>query len=174
MSYDAMFNSRTSIMESLRATVRGRVQLAELLVQMHNLLVRGAPTAATAASGGGGEGDVPPPLVGAEAAERPETLTMPVYPSRPGKQHCGFFIKTGHCRYGGQCAFDHPPEFGVQLTEAGLPFRPGQPVCGFYHKTLQCKFGPSCKFHHPKLVAIYAGSAAVVAQGGGGGGNGAS
>jgi serine/threonine-protein kinase/endoribonuclease IRE1 len=70
-------------------------------------------------------------VVGYEVAEGTETLTTPAYPSRPGKQHCDFFIKTGHCRFGGECVFDHPPKYGVQLTEAGLPFRPGQPVCDF-------------------------------------------
>lgn len=88
-----------------------------------------------------------------------EELHTPLFPSRPGKQICDFFMKTGHCKYGTECVFDHPPEYAVQLTEQGLPFRAGHPICTFYQKTQQCKFGPSCKFHHPKLVPIYAGSA---------------
>eukprot|EP00775_Hariotina_reticulata_P013052 gene13052-13179_t len=88
-----------------------------------------------------------------------EVLHMAAFPSRPGKQLCDFYSKTGHCKYGSDCVYDHPAEYAVQLTEEGLPFRPGEPVCTFYYKTMQCKFGPSCKFHHPKLVPIYAGSA---------------
>lgn len=120
----------------------------------------GLATAAAAAAGsGGGAADGSPPVVGYTIAEEEEVLHMPSFPLRPGKQHCDFYVKTGHCKYGVDCVFDHPPEYVVPLTEQGLPFRPGQPVCTFYQKTQQCKYGPSCKFHHPKLVPIYAGSA---------------
>jgi serine/threonine-protein kinase/endoribonuclease IRE1 len=100
-----------------------------------------------------------PPVVGYSLAEDDEELHLPSFPSRPGKQICDFFMKTGHCKYGIECVFDHPSEFAVQLTKQGLPYRAGQPICTFYQKTQQCKFGPSCKFHHPKLLPIYAGSA---------------
>jgi serine/threonine-protein kinase/endoribonuclease IRE1 len=99
------------------------------------------------------------PVVGYELAEEDEPLHTPSFPVRPGKQHCEFYTKTGHCKYGGDCVFDHPPEYAVPLTEQGLPYRPDQPVCTFYQRTQQCKYGPACKFHHPKLVPIYAGSA---------------
>jgi serine/threonine-protein kinase/endoribonuclease IRE1 len=110
------------------------------------------------ASSGGGA-DVAAPVVGYAVAEEEEPLFMPSFPLRPGKQHCEFYTKTGHCKYGDDCVFDHPPEYAVALTEQGLPYRPEQPVCTFYQRTQQCKYGPSCKFHHPKLVPIYAGSA---------------
>jgi serine/threonine-protein kinase/endoribonuclease IRE1 len=72
---------------------------------------------------------------------------------------CDFYCKTGHCRYGAECVFDHPPEFQVPLTALGLPFRQGEPVCKFYKQNNACKFGPACKFHHPPQVPVYAGSA---------------
>ncbi len=74
-----------------------------------------------------------------------------------------FFTKTGHCKYGDACVFDHPPELSVALTSLGLPLRPGQPVCTFYLKNSNCKFGPSCKFHHPPLRTMFAGQALVQA-----------
>ena len=52
------------------------------------------------------------------------------------------------CRFGATCKFDHPPEFAVALSRAGLPLRPGQPPCSFFQRTGACKFGPSCKFDH--------------------------
>lgn len=81
------------------------------------------------------------------------------FPRRPGKTPCEFFMKTGHCKFGDTCVFDHPEAFAVHLTHLGLPLRPDQPVCAFYLKNNECKFGPSCKFHHPLLRPVYAGSA---------------
>lgn len=80
------------------------------------------------------------------------------FPRRPGKQQCEFYAKTGHCKFGDTCCFDHPPEFAVQLSPLGLPLRPDQPLCTFYLKNNECRFGPSCKFHHPMLRPILAGS----------------
>ena len=72
------------------------------------------------------------------------------FPSRPGEPICDFYSKTGHCRFGEGCRFDHPPHFAVQLNSAGLPLRPGEPACSHHEKTGQCKYGPACKFDHPE------------------------
>jgi serine/threonine-protein kinase/endoribonuclease IRE1 len=74
---------------------------------------------------------------------------VPSFPQRPGHAVCDFYQKTGHCRFGEGCKFDHPPCFAVPLNARGLPLRPGQTVCAFYQRTGDCKFGPSCKFDHP-------------------------
>lgn len=103
-------------------------------------------------------------VVGYHVAEGQEVLHVVPFPCRPGKQLCEFFVKTGHCKFGEECVFDHPAEYAVPLTEDELPFRPGQPVCTYYYKTRLCKFGPSCKFHHPKLIPILAGSAVLQQQ----------
>ena len=71
------------------------------------------------------------------------------FPRRPDQPLCDFFSRTGHCKFGEGCKFDHPPKFAVCLNERGLPLRPGQPICSFYSRTGACKFGPSCKFDHP-------------------------
>jgi serine/threonine-protein kinase/endoribonuclease IRE1 len=102
-------------------------------------------------------------VVGYEVDGGSEPLHWPVFPRRPGQQACDFFTKTGTCKYGHDCCFDHPEQFVVPLTEQQLPYREGQPVCAFYLKTRLCKFGAACKFHHPRLRPIYAGSAAPVA-----------
>ena len=31
-----------------------------------------------------------------------------VYPERPGAPECGFYVKTGRCKFGGRCHFHHP------------------------------------------------------------------
>lgn len=74
---------------------------------------------------------------------------MAVFPRRAGAPVCDFYSKTGHCRYGEACRFDHPPEYAVKLNSKGLPIRPGATLCSFYERTGDCKFGAACKFHHP-------------------------
>ena len=74
----------------------------------------------------------------------------PSFPCRPGQPLCDFYTKTGHCKFGEACKFDHPAHFGVQLNSLGLPLRQGESVCGHFEKTHTCKFGPACKFHHPE------------------------
>ena len=85
--------------------------------------------------------------LGAQAAP-PRTAA---FPARPGQPPCEFYVKTGHCKFGEACRFDHPPQFAVALNSAGLPLRPGEPACAHFEKTRLCKFGPACKFDHPEL-----------------------
>lgn len=96
-------------------------------------------------------------------------------PIRPGETDCPFYVKTGSCKFGSNCRFNHPDRILVNMPPAVMPFaahdqplvgysgmlpqhslgapippqRPGEPECTFYIKTGECKFGPSCKFHHP-------------------------
>jgi len=76
-------------------------------------------------------------------------------PIRPGKQQCSFFLKTGTCKFGAKCIFDHPEGCGgtqgVEMNSLGFPMRPGGTICAFYMRTGQCKFGSSCKHDHPEL-----------------------
>jgi len=32
-----------------------------------------------------------------------------VFPRRPGQKQCDFYMKTGRCKFGSRCVFDHPP-----------------------------------------------------------------
>ncbi|PKA61042.1 Zinc finger CCCH domain-containing protein 37 [Apostasia shenzhenica] len=86
-----------------------------------------------------------------------------IYPQRPGEIECDYYMKTGHCKFGDRCKFDHPldrsapslavakqqPQQAVKLTLAGLPRREGSVACPFYMKTGTCKFGVTCRFDHP-------------------------
>ena len=92
----------------------------------------------------------------------PPDAVIPAFPERPGAPPCDFFAKTGHCRYGELCRFDHPRAFAVGLSrESGLPVRPGEPRCSFFERTGACKYGACCKFDHSPF-----------ARAGGGGGRG--
>ncbi|KAH7298975.1 hypothetical protein KP509_25G067600 [Ceratopteris richardii] len=70
---------------------------------------------------------------------------------------CVHFFRTGNCRYGPNCRFNHrvrvqDPTQGTSYPAqlpVEYPERIGQPDCQFYLKTGTCKFGTQCKYHHP-------------------------
>ncbi len=79
-------------------------------------------------------------------------MDAPLYPLRPGEQDCRDFLRTGRCKYGESCKYNHPlnVESGGGLADGGpLPSRPGEPVCHYFLKHGICKFGQTCKFDHP-------------------------
>jgi hypothetical protein len=98
------------------------------------------------------------------------------YPVRPGEQDCRDFLRTGRCKYGESCKYNHPlgVESGGGITDGGpLPSRPGEAVCHYFLKHGICKFGQACKFDHPNGPHVEKGLGASTNVGGGGGtGNG--
>jgi len=77
----------------------------------------------------------------------PGTSSGGDHPIRPGEPDCQFFLKTGNCKFGESCKFNHPPEKTHSAFEH--PVREGVADCSFYIKTGQCRFGSSCKYNHP-------------------------
>lgn len=81
-------------------------------------------------------------------------MEMSPFPERPGEPDCTYYVRTGMCKYGMTCRYNHPPDRKLAISAArakgGYPERPGQPECQYYLKTGTCKFGATCKFHHPK------------------------
>lgn len=78
-------------------------------------------------------------------------------PERPSQPECLYYMKTGSCKYGTTCKYDHPrgnPGSSPTLGPFGLPLRPGRAVCTFYSTYGSCKYGSACKFDHP-LVEYY-------------------
>ncbi|KAM0879559.1 hypothetical protein ACQ4PT_034162 [Festuca glaucescens] len=83
-----------------------------------------------------------------------------IFPERPDQPECQFYMKTGDCKFGAVCKFNHPKERMVPapncaLSSLGLPLRLGEPVCTFYSRYGICKFGPNCKFDHPMGTVMY-------------------
>ena len=113
-----------------------------------------------ATAGSSAVAGAPQVVVGYEVADEGEPLDFHVkgFPRREGKQLCDFFVKTGFCKFGDTCVFDHPDEYSCKFTPTNLPLRPQEPVCSFYLKHAVCKFGPACRFHHPRLKPIFSGS----------------
>ena len=90
-----------------------------------------------------------------------------------GVEDCRDYLRTGRCKYGSSCKYNHPPNVQsgggmkapIDPSEPMFPVRPNEPVCQYYMKHGTCKFGQACKFHHPPqtpLQAVMNGSGAVM------------
>ncbi|OEL14888.1 Zinc finger CCCH domain-containing protein 63 [Dichanthelium oligosanthes] len=101
-----------------------------------------------------------------------EAVELGPYPERVGEPDCSYYMRTGMCRFGMTCKFNHPADRKLAVAAARMkgeyPQRNGQPECqnekecAYYLRTGQCKFGSTCKFHHPQpstmMVAAQIGS----------------
>ncbi|XP_023735181.1 zinc finger CCCH domain-containing protein 43 [Lactuca sativa] len=79
------------------------------------------------------------------------------HPIRPDAENCSFFVRTGTCRFGRMCRFNHPVStkiyvdrgksniFGAGSSSKSLSRIP----CKFY-QIGHCKYGESCRFNHSK------------------------
>ncbi|KAF8694094.1 hypothetical protein HU200_038554 [Digitaria exilis] len=89
-----------------------------------------------------------------------EAMEMGPYPERVGEPDCSYYMRTGTCRFGVTCKFNHPADRKLAVAAARMkgeyPQRTGQPDCQYYLKTGTCKFGATCKFHHPREKAAMA------------------
>ncbi|CAA0828178.1 Zinc finger CCCH domain-containing protein 32 [Striga hermonthica] len=82
------------------------------------------------------------------------------FPERPGQPDCNYYMKTGDCKYGSSCRYNHPSDWDAlrsnfALSPLGLPLRPGEQACSFYLQKGFCKFGRACKFDHPTSTENY-------------------
>ncbi len=82
------------------------------------------------------------------------------YPIRPGEADCRDYLRTGRCKYGEACKYNHPPEVEsgggikpVNPSEPIFPIRPTEPPCQYFLKHGTCKFAQSCKFNHPRVLS---------------------
>ncbi|VVB14751.1 unnamed protein product [Arabis nemorensis] len=77
--------------------------------------------------------------------------------SCPKRADCSYYIRTGLCRFGSTCRFNHPHDRKLVIATTRIkgeyPERIGEPECEFYLKTGTCKFKVTCKFHHPRNKA---------------------
>lgn len=55
------------------------------------------------------------------------------FPERPGQPDCKYYMRTGDCKYGQSCRYNHPPNWAISmpssaLSPLGLPLRSVRPV----------------------------------------------
>ncbi|EOA24042.1 hypothetical protein CARUB_v10017261mg [Capsella rubella] len=86
-----------------------------------------------------------------------------VYPVRPGAEDCSFYMRTGSCKFGSSCKFNHPLSRKIQIArdnkvrekeEDGDKLRLID--CKYYFRTGGCKYGESCRFNHTKSKSCLA------------------
>lgn len=79
------------------------------------------------------------------------------YPVRPEAEDCSYYMKTGTCKFGSNCKFNHPVRRKNQATKEKVKEReepterPGQTECKYYLRTGGCKFGKSCRYNHSRV-----------------------
>jgi len=78
-----------------------------------------------------------------------EGVSVDGLPMRPGQRICESYLKTGNCRSGAACRWDHPEGFRVTYNSDGYPVRPWAPVCPYYMAMGTCDHRNTCKWHHP-------------------------
>nr|GME13183.1 zinc finger CCCH domain-containing protein 67-like isoform X3 [Ipomoea batatas] len=77
------------------------------------------------------------------------------YPLRPDAEDCSYYMKTGNCKFGFHCKFNHPrrktqwPKDKGTLKEENQE-RAVQTECKFYLTSAGCKYGKSCKYNHSR------------------------
>ncbi|CAH8346211.1 unnamed protein product [Eruca vesicaria subsp. sativa] len=85
-------------------------------------------------------------------------MMMMVYPVRPDAEDCSFYIRTGSCKYGSSCKFNHPVRRKLQIGREKVRERereedvenPRLMECKYYFRTGGCKYGDTCRFSHTK------------------------
>ncbi|XP_034673735.1 zinc finger CCCH domain-containing protein 67-like isoform X2 [Vitis riparia] len=93
-----------------------------------------------------------------ESAAKDDKSARFQYPVRPDAVDCSFYLRTGTCKFGSNCKFNHPIRRKNQVAKEKVkekekeefPERPGQTECKYYLRTGGCKFGKACRYNHTK------------------------
>ncbi|KAL5750686.1 hypothetical protein ACOSP7_025289 [Xanthoceras sorbifolium] len=92
------------------------------------------------------------------------------FPVRPDAEDCAYYMKTGTCKFGSNCKFNHPVRRKNQAAKERVKDRedslewPGQNQnqiqsqsqsqsqieCKYYLRTGGCKFGKACRYNHTR------------------------
>lgn len=79
-----------------------------------------------------------------------------MYPVRPEAEDCAFYMRTGNCKYGSICKFNHPVRRRNQVVRDNAKEKDEdaeklrQIECKYYFRTGGCKYGESCRYNHTK------------------------
>ncbi|XWS37161.1 hypothetical protein CRYUN_Cryun19dG0019200 [Craigia yunnanensis] len=78
------------------------------------------------------------------------------YPVRPEAEDCAYYMKTGLCKFGSNCRFNHPVRRKNQAVKEKIKEKdestenPSQTECKYYLRTGGCKFGKACRYNHSR------------------------
>lgn len=107
-----------------------------------------------------------------EEEEETEKSLMSEFPVRSGVEDCSFYLRTGMCKFGMNCKFNHPPDRktlgakvkkgkegpadGAEENAKGKDEslgKEGQIDCKYFDRPGGCKFGKACKFNHNRKTS---------------------
>nr|GEV05478.1 zinc finger, CCCH-type [Tanacetum cinerariifolium] len=80
------------------------------------------------------------------------------YPLRPDAEDCSYYMRTGMCKFGSNCRFNHPlrkrnqgaKDTRKQKDENFERHGPQQIECKYFSSSGGCKYGKACKYNHTK------------------------
>ncbi|KAK1377246.1 Zinc finger, CCCH-type [Heracleum sosnowskyi] len=78
------------------------------------------------------------------------------YPLRPDAEDCSFYMRTGTCKYGSNCRFNHPLKRKNQASRDMFKQReehfdgPGPTECKYQSTPGGCKYGKACRYNHSR------------------------
>ncbi|XP_039011492.1 zinc finger CCCH domain-containing protein 67-like isoform X2 [Hibiscus syriacus] len=81
---------------------------------------------------------------------------MSHYPVRPDADDCAYYMKTGLCKFGSNCKFNHPvrrknqEKFKENDESSQSTEKPSQTECKYYLRIGGCKFGKACRYNHSR------------------------
>ncbi|KAK6261872.1 hypothetical protein QUC31_007688 [Theobroma cacao] len=84
------------------------------------------------------------------------------YPVRPEAEDCAYYMKTGLCKFGSNCKFNHPVRRKNQAVKEKVKEKdestekPSQTECKYYLRTGGCKFGKACRYNHSRAKTAVA------------------
>ncbi|KAM7509220.1 hypothetical protein LguiA_019673 [Lonicera macranthoides] len=75
-------------------------------------------------------------------------------PIRPYAGDCPYYLRTGTCKFGLSCKYNHPlkrtDKVNYDRNNEGFSDKSGQIECKYYLTAGGCKYGNSCRFNHSK------------------------
>lgn len=107
--------------------------------------------------------------VGEGEGEKSRRIRFPV---RPEAEDCSFYLRTGMCKFGMNCKFNHPPDrksqpgkvkrkddslhSTAQKVKEKDDSKTEQVDCKYFDRPGGCKFGKACKFNHSRKTTTAA------------------
>ncbi|KAF5757874.1 putative transcription factor C3H family [Helianthus annuus] len=83
------------------------------------------------------------------------------YPLRLDAEDCAYYIRTGMCKFGSNCKFNHPIRRKIQpiketkkQKEENVVERHAQTECKYHTSSAGCKYGKACKFNHGRGKSV--------------------
>ncbi|XP_058179230.1 zinc finger CCCH domain-containing protein 67-like isoform X1 [Rhododendron vialii] len=87
-----------------------------------------------------------------------------LHPLRPHAEDCPHYVRTGTCKFGLNCRFNHPvtvrranqkwgKEKEKEKAKEGVLEKPENIECKYYLTAEGCKYGKSCRYNHSKAEA---------------------